>query len=319
MILCVAASPSVDKLFEVERLNPGEIHRPLDFLQVPGGKGLNVARAVSVLGQSVVATGLLAGHVGEWVQESLRAEGVEGRFAWAAGETRSSLSVADRETGGLTEFYEAGSSITAEEWNGLERVVGELLPQASWLSLSGSFPPGAPDIGYAALVAAAHAAGVTVAVDARGEPLARAVDASPELVKINVVEAGELLGESVDGVEQAREAAREIRRRAGGQGHAAVVTMGADGVVLIDPDGEAWRGRLHVHGRYPVGSGDAFLAGLLTGRCRGSSWREAVSLALGAATANAQEHGAGRFDPWRAAILAAEADVQALEGQAVSE
>jgi hypothetical protein len=44
-----------------------------------------------------------------------------------------------------------------------------------------------------------------------------------------------------------------------------------------------------------------------------------VCLALGAATANAQEHGAGRFDPWRAAILAAESDVQTLEGQSVSE
>jgi 1-phosphofructokinase family hexose kinase len=317
MILCVAASPSVDKLFEVERLTPGEIHRPLDFLQVPGGKGLNVARAVSVLGESVLATGLLAGHVGEWIQNSLRDEGVEGRFAWAAGETRSSLSVADRATGGLTEFYEAGGSITPDEWTGLETLVGELLPQASWLSLSGSLPPGAPDTGYAALVTAAHAAGVLAAVDARGEPLASALDASPELVKINVEEAGDLLGESVERVEQARDAALEIRRRTGGQGHAAVVTMGADGVVLVDPDGEAWRGRLHVHGRYPVGSGDAFLAGLLTSRRRGGSWREAVSLALGAATANAQEHGAGRFDPWRAAILAAEADVQTLEGQTV--
>ncbi len=319
MILCVAASPSVDKLFEVEQLTPGEIHRPLDFLQVPGGKGLNVARAVSVLGESVLATGLLAGRVGQWVQESLHGEGVEGQFAWTAGETRSSLSVADRETGGLTEFYEGGSSITHEEWRGLEALVGELLSQASWLSISGSLPPGAPETGYAALVAAAHSAGVPAAVDARGEPLARAVDASPELVKINDVETEELLGESVQGVEQALEAAFEIRRRAGGQGHAAVVTMGAEGVVLVDPDGGAWRGRLHVHGRYPVGSGDAFLAGLLTSRRRGGSWREAVSLALGAATANAQEHGAGRFDPWRAAILAAESDVQTLEGQSVSE
>ncbi|HEY6399706.1 MAG TPA: hexose kinase [Solirubrobacteraceae bacterium] len=315
----MAASPSVDKLFEVDRLTPGDIHRPLDFLQVPGGKGLNVARAVSVLGESVLATGLLAGHVGKWIQASLRDEGVAGRFAWAAGETRSSLSVADRETGGLTEFYEAGSSITSEEWDQLETLVTDLLPQASWLSLSGSLPAGAPDTGYAALVAAAHAAGVPAAVDARGAPLARALDASPELVKINVAEAGELLGESVEGVEQALAAALEIRRQAGGEGRAAVVTMGAEGVVLVDPGGAAWRGRLHVHGHYPVGSGDAFLAGLLTGRSRGSSWRESVSLALGAATANAQEHGAGRFDPWRAAILAAESDVQALDDQTVRE
>ena len=318
MILCVAASPSVDKLFEVERLAPGEIHRPLHFLQVPGGKGLNVARAMAVLEESVVATGLLGGHVGEWVRQSLDAEGVEGRFAWTAGETRSSLSVADRETGGLTEFYEAGSSITPDEWQGLEDVVRALVRHASWLSLSGSLPAGAPEDGYAALVEAAHTSGVRVALDARGEPLARAIEASPELVKINVSEAEELLGRAISGAQQVTEAASEIRRRAGGDGHAAVVTMGAEGVVLVEPDGRAWRGRLHVHGRYPVGSGDAFLAGLLVGLARGGSWRQAVCLALGAATANAQQPGAGRLDPERALKLAADAELVALEGQEVS-
>jgi len=318
MILCVAASPSVDKLFEVDRLAHGEIHRPLHFLQVPGGKGLNVARAVSVLEESVVATGLLAGHVGEWVRQSLDAEGVEGRFAWTAGETRSSLSVADRATGGLTEFYEAGSSITAEEWRGFEAVVRDLVRHATWLSLSGSLPAGAPQGGYAALVEAAHAAGAWVAVDARGEPLAQAIEASPELVKINVAEAEELLGRVISGVEQITAAAAEIRRRAGGEGHAAVVTMGAEGVVLIEPGGHAWRGRLHVRGRYPVGSGDAFLAGLLVGLARGGSWHQAVCLALGAATANAQEPGAGRLDPERALKLAADVDLVALEEQEIT-
>ena len=45
VILCVAANPSIDRLFTVERLVPGSIHRPAEFAQVPGGKGLNVARA----------------------------------------------------------------------------------------------------------------------------------------------------------------------------------------------------------------------------------------------------------------------------------
>ena len=45
MIVCLAANPSVDRLFEVERLVKGDIHRPSSFVQVAGGKGLNVARA----------------------------------------------------------------------------------------------------------------------------------------------------------------------------------------------------------------------------------------------------------------------------------
>src|SRR5437867_3316375 len=78
VIVCVASSPSVDKLFEVERVEVGAIHRPLAFTQVPGGKGLNVARAAHSLGAEVRATGILAGHTGRWLDEALAAEGVPG-------------------------------------------------------------------------------------------------------------------------------------------------------------------------------------------------------------------------------------------------
>jgi 1-phosphofructokinase/tagatose 6-phosphate kinase len=84
-----------------------------------------------------------------------------------------------------------------------------------------------------------------------------------------------------------------------------VVTIGADGAVLVEPDGTAVQGRLHVKGRYPVGSGDSFLAGLICGLERGESWQDAMGLALGAAAANAEIPGAGCLDPQRAGELAA--------------
>ncbi len=116
MIVCLAANPSVDRLFEVERLVKGDIHRPSSFVQVAGGKGLNVARAAKALGADVCAVALLRGHSGRWLQEALAAEGVEGEFVWTHGENRSSLSVADRETAGLTEFYEHGAVAPDAAW-----------------------------------------------------------------------------------------------------------------------------------------------------------------------------------------------------------
>src|ERR1700757_239135 len=107
MILCVAGSPSIDKLFQVERVVHGEIHRPDGFIQVPGGKGLNVARAAAALGADVVVTGVLGGPAGRWIETELKSQRIAGRFVWTGGQTRSALSVADRETGSLTEFYEA--------------------------------------------------------------------------------------------------------------------------------------------------------------------------------------------------------------------
>jgi 1-phosphofructokinase family hexose kinase len=310
MIVCLAANPSIDKLFEIDRLVKGDIHRPAGFVQVAGGKGLNAARAARALGADVRAVSILRGHAGKWLEEQLDAEGVAGVHVWAHAENRSSLSVADRETGGLTEFYENGAVVPASAWVELMHAAASLFDRAGWLTISGSLPRGAPDDGYRDLVGEARAAGVHVAVDAEGERLRLALEAQPDVVKVNQVEARELLDVPTARREEALTAARKIRDLAGGDGHAGLVTRGADGVVLAAPDGTLFEGLLYVRGRYPVGSGDAFLAGLVTALDRGAGWEDALRLALAAATANAELPGAGRLDPSRVGALAAQAQVR---------
>jgi 1-phosphofructokinase family hexose kinase len=308
VIVCVAASPSIDKLFEVERVEIGAIHRPDAFVQVPGGKGLNVARAAFSLGAEVRATGILAGHAGRWLEEALVAEGVGGAFAWTAGETRASLSVADRTDRGLTEFYERGTDVGAEGWERLEDVTARLLPGASWVTMSGNLPVGAPEDGYARLIAIAREASVPVALDTREPALGPGVSARPDIVKVNADEARDLLGLTIDTAAEARDAALEIRSRLA-PGGTAIVTRGAEGAIVAMPDGSVLLGRLYARGRYPVGSGDAFLGGLITSLERGDDAEAAIRLALGAAAANAEMPGAGRLDPTRAKDLAERAEV----------
>jgi len=307
MIVCVAANPSIDKLFEVDALRVGAIHRPEAFIAVPGGKGLNVARAAAALGAGVTAVPLLAGHAGRWIEEALAAEAVPTAPAWAAaGETRSSLSVADRETGRLTEFYEDGTPVTVVDWEALETDVRSAIEPEGWVTLSGSAPPGAPDDAYARLVRVARDAGAAVAVDARGSTLRHALEASPDLVKVNAEEATEVVGGSVETEAGALAAADELVRRS--RGAAVAVTMGRRGCVMVAGDVRL-RGSVDAAGPYPVGSGDSFLAGLVVGRDRGSDWKDALRLAVGAAAANAEEPGAGRLRAERAAELAARAEI----------
>jgi 1-phosphofructokinase family hexose kinase len=310
MLLCLAANPSIDKLFEIDRLVRGDIHRPAGFVQTAGGKGLNVARAARALGADVRVAAILRGHAGKWIAEQLGAEGVRGTFVWCHGENRSSLSVADRETSSLTEFYEHGSVVPSSTWAELLAEVDGMLGDATWCSISGSAPRGAPDDGYRDLVRDASAAGAHVVLDAEGERLRLALEGRPDVVKVNSAEAAGLLGVPTSRRDEALAAADKLRDLAGGDGHAGIVTRGADGVVVAAPDGTRYEGRLYVRHRYPVGSGDAFLAGLVTGLMGGADWPDALRLALGAATANAELPGAGRLDPAHAEVLAADADVR---------
>jgi len=73
--------------------------------------------------------------------------------------------------------------------------------------------------------------------------------------------------------------------------------------------GAALVGSLDAPGRYPVGSGDSFLAGLVVARERGAGWEDALRLALGAAAANAAVPGAASFERADAERLAARATV----------
>jgi fructose-1-phosphate kinase PfkB-like protein len=242
----------------------------------------------------------------------LRAEGIDGAFVWTHGESRSSLSVADRSDRSLTEFYEHGGEIPSASWIELVQAAAAEFPSGGLLTISGSLPRGAPVDGYRDLVAEARAAGVRVALDAEGEPLGSAVGAGPDVVKVNTAEAAGLLDVPVATRNEALGAAARLRELAGGDGHAGIVTMGADGVVVAGPDGTTYEGVLYERGRYPVGSGDAFLAGLAVGLERDEAWPDALRRALGAATANAEIPGAGKLEGARAEALAARAIVREI-------
>lgn len=316
MIVCATSSPSIDKLFIVSRLHVGQIHRPVKFTRVPGGKALNAARAARALGGSSRVVAIAAGSAGRWIADTLEREGVESTLIWSRGESRSALSVSDASTGTLTEFYEDSPAVTDDVWERFERAVVAALGPTDWLSLSGSLAAGAPIEGYARLVRSARERHALVAVDARGPALAAAVAEGPDLVKVNTAEAGELLGTAASGGRETLSwglhAARDIRRAAGGDGHAVAVTCGVDGMALVDGRGVGWLGKLRSHGPFPVGSGDAALAAMLTALSAGQDYPEALALALGAAAANAFVPGAGRLAADAARALAASSSVQRL-------
>ncbi|MBB4661189.1 1-phosphofructokinase family hexose kinase [Conexibacter arvalis] len=315
MIAALAPNPSIDRFFLVaDQVRAGAIHRPAELVATAGGKGLNVARAAATLGGDVRAIALLAGHAGRWIADELLDNAIRADVVWTTGETRTSLSAADPESGRPTEFYERGESTDPAAWERFaERV--SAVTDARWASVSGSLPPGVPASASADLVERARETGARVAVGQSGAALTAALGAAPDLVKANANEA-----HGATGHDQPRSAALALhdllsaRREALGLGApATIVTAGEDGAYLVDPSGSLWRGSVDARGPFPNGSGDSFLGGLLVALdAEGDGeprWPETLPLALGAAAANAERAGAGKLDPRRARALAAQAVV----------
>ena len=300
-IVFVAANPSIDRLYEVDRLTVGAIHRPIALVAVPGGKGLNAARAAAQLGGRVTAVGILGGRSGQWIEDALAARAIDSRWVGSGSETRTCVSILDRASGRTTEVYERGQPIDPDAWGALERLVaGELeAGDVVGLCLSGSLPIGAPSDGFGrmtrlARTARGEAEPIAVLADTYGPALVAVLAEQPTLVKINADEATEASGIPVTDPASAEAAAAALLDRGAAS---VVVTLGLGGAVVVTaagasrliPDGPA--------GGYPVGSGDAFLGGLAVGIARGDGVPDAARLGMAAGSANAMIPGAGELDP----------------------
>jgi tagatose 6-phosphate kinase len=295
-IVFVAANPSIDRLYEVDRLMVGGIHRPDRALAVAGGKGLNAARAALTLGASVAAVGIVGGRAGDWIVEQLAAIRLDARMARTATETRTCVSILDRSSGMLTEAYERGEHVEPASWTALETILALELARddVAVVALSGSLPPGAPPDGHGRLARLAAARSVRILADTYGSSLAAVLDEHPEVVKVNAAEAAETTGLTVVDATSAAAAGRILMGRGAAN---AIVTLGANGAVVVSAADAIHLVPPDVRGVYAVGSGDAFLAGLAVGLTTGATLLDAARLGVAAGTANAELPGAGVLDP----------------------
>src|SRR5437588_11895900 len=115
MILTVTPNPALDKSLEVPNFTPRRRPRTVDQVTMPGGKGVNIARAIKRLGQPVIATGLAGGATGTRIVEALNDEAILNAFVRIREESRTNTAVMDPTTGLQTEIHARGPSVSGQE------------------------------------------------------------------------------------------------------------------------------------------------------------------------------------------------------------
>lgn len=291
MIVTVTPNPALDVSYQVDRLRPGQTHRIGTVHERAGGKGFNVSRVLTDLGEPTIAVGPVGGVLGDSVRADLDDAGIRHALLPVAAPTRMTITVvatAAPEGEEATLFTEPGGPVAAEDWRRLHELVATHLADASVLVCSGSLPPGAPVDCYAELVRLGHAHRIPVLVDAGGPALRQACAAGADVVKPNAAELAEAVGghDPVAGADQLR---------AEGAG-AVVVSLGVDGMVAVTGEGR-WRAEppYAVAGN-PTGAGDAAVAALATGMARRQPWPERLRAAVAWSSAAVAAPVAGSVD-----------------------
>jgi 1-phosphofructokinase/tagatose 6-phosphate kinase len=313
VILTVTLNAAIDRTVAVPNFRLGRRHRSVESRTVAGGKGINVARALNLLGRPVIATGFVGGPTGARVLEQMGEESVLTDFTEIAAETRINLAVIDPTSGEQTEINERGPAVSPEEVQRLFDRIAYLAGGVKICVLAGSVPPGAGDDLYARLIADLNRRGIPVVLDAEGEAMLEGVRAGASMVTPNEREAEELAGQEFEDRGDLAHGVLELVRL--GATEAAITRP--DGCVAAVGEGNSRR-LLEVHTEpleavSSVGSGDAFLAGYVAARYEGRSPEECLAYGVACGAESTQHFGAGTVDRNQVERLLGEVSVHDLE------
>lgn len=295
MIVTVTPNPSIDRTVTLATpLTRGAVHRVSSVTTEPGGKGVNVARALTLAGVDAVA--LLPASGTDPMVTALQDSGVPFRCVPVTSPVRTNIAVTETD-GTTTKINEPGTLMTDSAIDALTRSVVGNAEHASWVVMSGSLPPGLSESWYAEVVAMLAPYDCKIAIDTSDGPLAALVAAfdraAPDLIKPNTEELASVIGYSPQALEEAVNqgdpepvvsAAQELVSRGVG---AVLATLGAAGAVLVNGAGSWLATPPPIVPRSTVGAGDSALAGYLRADVGGAdpSQRLRMAVAYGSAAA----------------------------------
>jgi len=321
MIITVTLNTAVDKTLAVPNFRLGRRHRTVEQTTMPGGKGVNVARVLKMLGLPVIATGLAGGATGTRIVDQLTQLSVLSDFVRIREESRTNTAVIDPTTGEQTEINERGPAVSEGEIEMFADKLLYLAQGATTCVFAGSLPRQVDVDVYARLIPELRRLGVATIVDTDGDPLRRAVRAEPDLVSPNVLEAEELVGHEFNDEEDHAVAVREMVEL--GAREATMTAPDGCYALMMAEDGVAASGTSATHTlfrvraptlepRATVGSGDAFLAGFVAARYQDRPTEECLRFAVAAGAQSTQHLGAGIIDAGRVERLLDEVVVERL-------
>jgi len=290
MIYTVTLNPAVDYFLEADEICAGKVNRVKNERIRFGGKGINVSRVLSELGQKSVALGFVAGFTGDAIEKELKKRGIKTDFVHLlSGFSRINVKISGNET---TELNANGPDVTEAEVSKLLEKT-ERIKNGDILILSGSIPPSVPVNIYEDILNKVKNKNVKTVIDAGGKLLKCTLKHKPFLIKPNIHELEELFNVKISEIEAVKKYAEILHKESCGN---VLVSMGKDGAVLVDENGDFHSIKAHKgEVKSAVGSGDSMVAGFIAGSFS-KDYKTALRLANAAGGATAFTDGLATKD-----------------------
>lgn len=279
-ILTVTVNPTIDTSTNIDRVVADRKLRCARPIHEPGGGGINVSRAIKKLGGESLAIFPAGGTNGQHLIQLLENEGVQTSTVEINEPTRENFTVEETGSDKNYRFVMPGPKLNESEWQEIIEKVHNLKDKPNFLVASGSLPDGVPDDFYAQLAECCTREEIKIIIDTSGEPLKQAFKEGVFLIKPNMRELNDMIGEEIKDEKRLANRVKEFIKKSGTE--YIVLSLGSGGALLITEN-------YYKHFRSPtvqikskVGAGDSAVAGIVLSLSRGKSIEEAVQFGVAA-------------------------------------
>ena len=258
----------------------------MDLCQA-GGKGVNISRALGSVACANTAVLLLGEENADSFLRSLSADGVCAEVVTVPGRIRENITIHTPD-GKETRISFPGFAVDAHVLSRVTALLEDKLGANTALTMTGRVPEGMALSEVKTFLRYAAERGTKVVVDSRSFGYDDLLAVKPWLIKPNQEEISAYLGENVESMEQAAQAATKLHQ----QGIANVlVSMGGLGAVLACDEG-LFRAEIpQVQVRSTIGAGDSSVAGFLAATGEGADAGECLRRAVAFGTAACMTEG----------------------------
>ena len=287
-IITITFSPSIDKSANVSEIK-SDIKMHCSNLNIePGGGGINVARVIGRLGGDVTAIFPSGGYAGMRFNDLLKEEKVAFINIDTKNETRENLVVFDESSNQEFRFGMPSNEIFEIE---IENILSTIknLSYLDFIIVSGSLPASIPFSIFGKIAAIAKSKNAKLIVDTSGEALKHALNEGLYLLKPNREELGKLLKIKDLRIEDIEATAKTLIQKK--QCEIIVVSLGANGAMLVSKDEVILIKPPKVEVKNTVGAGDSMVAGIVFGLSNNLPLRDCLQYGIACGTATTMNVG----------------------------
>jgi 6-phosphofructokinase 2 len=290
-IVTLTVNPSLDKSTKFTGLLPEQKIRCDAPHYDAGGGGINVSKAISRLGGESTCIFTSGGSSGHLLEKLVQKEKIETKTIQLQNWTRENFIALETGTNSQYRFGFPGCPLNSDETIAILDVVHQT--KSKFFIANGSLNDGLSSDFYSQVGEIVKATGAKFIADTSGEALKEVLKTGAYLIKPNVGELAKLVGVAQLHPDEADDAALTLINSGGAE--IVVVSLGAQGAVLVTKDETHYVSAPNVRRKSTVGAGDSMVGGMVWALSQEMPLREVIRWGVACGSAATMNEGTQLF------------------------